>query len=712
MKRLLGLSPFILSGALVALAAEASLAATATITGVQLNPTAEGVEIVLDTDGGDLADVFTVSQGNTFRADITSTRLQLADGSSYRQDNPAPGIAAITLAPLDANSVRLIVEGDGQVPVGGFNTGSGNSLVLALQAGSQPSPPSSLPANLETVPGNGPDIAQVQPEAASPEEAAPAEEMPRPVRSDPAVDILVPEPDVTIDGVVVPRPARQIAPPFLPRAVPPPVGDIAYAETAILSSSIDLGSNERIPRLVLRNAPAREVLSLLARAAGLNLVFTAVGDDGAAAGGEDGPAITLDIENESVQDVFNHVLRVSDLKANRVGRSIYVGPVLPDGARNIVSRTLRLNQVGPSAAAGFLASLGAEATQVVNTTEIETVTIEGSTENAPAINRVLETESTTIEQLTYDPEDGTNVAQPLTGLQVITDERLNSITLVGEAEAVELATRYALRLDLRRRQVAINVRIIDVDLNASSSVGVNWSFLSNGTFRVDQNLGDPTGGVGLAIIGGNPLDGLSAQITAAINNNNAKILTDPTLVVQEGQSASVALVENVLTSLQTQVNPETGAVTSITPVFEEAGLQLQINVETIDDNGFVTFNVSPQVSAPQAPITFNSGFGGAQTLTPLQIREVSTGSIRIRDGQTLVVAGIIQDSDATSVTKVPILGDLPILGALFRSTTETNQRNEVIVLLTPDILDDSDESVFGYSYVPAEEIQEAIDQYR
>jgi type IV pilus assembly protein PilQ len=68
---------------------------------------------------------------------------------------------------------------------------------------------------------------------------------------------------------------------------------------------------------------------------------------------------------------------------------------------------------------------------------------------------------------------------------------------------------------------------------------------------------------------------------------------------------------------------------------------------------------------------------------------MNSGEIRLRDGQTLILSGIIQESDRTSVSKVPILGDIPILGALFRSTNKTNQRQEVVVLLTPQILNDN-----------------------
>jgi type IV pilus assembly protein PilQ len=93
----------------------------------------------------------------------------------------------------------------------------------------------------------------------------------------------------------------------------------------------------------------------------------------------------------------------------------------------------------------------------------------------------------------------------------------------------------------------------------------------------------------------------------------------------------------------------------------------------------------------------------------LSERLITSGQVRVRDGQTLLLSGIIQESERSSVTKIPILGDIPILGALFRSTVTDNQRQELIVLLTPQILDDSDQSVFGYSYTPSEEVQEILD---
>lgn len=194
-----------------------------------------------------------------------------------------------------------------------------------------------------------------------------------------------------------------------------------------------------------------------------------------------------------------------------------------------------------------------------------------------------------------------------------------------------------------------------------------------------------------------------AQIRANVTSGNAKILTDPTLVVQEGQVGAVKLVENVVTSVNTSIDQLSGVRTT-TPVIEPAGLTLSVVVDKIDDNGFITLQVEPNISAPGTPQVFRSGVGADNVITPLVERTVSSGKIRLRDGQTLILSGIIQDGERTTVSKVPILGDLPIIGSLFRSTVKDKARSEVVVILTPQILDDSEGySGFGYNYTPSRE---------
>ncbi len=584
------------------------------------------------------------------------------------------------------------------------------------------------------------------------------------------VNPLVPSPTLN-----TPNPTQMgvPVPPLLRRATPPPVGDISVGQIDTAPTAIDLGTAERIPRLVLRDAPVREVLSLLARAAGLNIAFAEQpGGAAAAAGGapgastSGGPTVSLDIENESVQDVFNYVLRIAcvpvtgegaggggacaSLEANRVGRTIFVGPRLPDDARNTITRSFRLNQVSAAAAAAFLTTQGAESQRPV--TKI-TVTETGGVQDAgggggsgsastsgvgsttSGLKQIERTETTTIEALKATPGEG---PLPLRGLSVATDERLNTIVLSGSPQKVSVATSFLTQLDLRKRQASVSVKVIDVNLLGIDKVGTSFSFDINDTSVVNNggvaviNLGNaapsviggaldvlgraPTnvGGGGLFNVGTRWL----GQLQLAIQSNNAKVLSDPTLTIQEGQRAQVKLVEEVFSNFKQETTGGGGnsqATTTITTEKAEAGLQLDVEVDRIDDNGFVSMRINPRISAPlrNQTITFGSGANASSnTITLLQKREVSTGLVRVRDGQTLLLTGVIQESDKSEVRKVPILGDIPLLGALFRSTSRNKERKEVIVMVTPNVMNDTDNATYGYGFTPSADVKRLLQQPR
>ncbi|NJN04836.1 MAG: hypothetical protein HC816_21520 [Leptolyngbyaceae cyanobacterium RM1_1_2] len=608
------------------------------------------------------------------------------------------------------------MTGTSTAPVGEVRQSSGDRLVISLatEAGAAAQQPVIIPSEIETVPGPIAQAPEADVEVAPEPEAAP-----QPAQTEQRPDVLVPNPGVTIDGTIVPAPSLQVVPPFLPRAVAPPVGDISVATIDATPPSIDLGTAERVPRLVLRNAPTRDVLSLLARAAGLNLAFTAEGD---------GPRISLDIEDEPVQNVFNYVLRLSGLEANRVGRTIFAGPDLPPGARDIISRTYRVNQVSAEAAAAFLATFGAETTQTITAEETNVVTVEAGVEGAPPVTRTSTRTSTTIQPLNFQ---ATDAAPILRGLQASADNRLNSVTLVGEPRLVELGARFLVQLDLRRRQVAVNVKVLDINLSANDRFGVSFSYglddtslINTGGFGIinfgntaPNSTGQSTGIIS-SVLTPNPagvfdvVNQFLVQLQAQVTNGNAKILTDPTLVVQEGQSASVNLTQEVVTEISQDLQVDNNGNSIITTDIETepVGLILGLEVNRIDDNGFITINVSPNITSVSSFAQFPGLQGAGSQFALIQTRELSSGSVRMRDGQTLVLTGIIQDQERVITSKIPILGDLPIIGALFRSTSRENSRAEVVIMVTPQVIDDSDQSVFGYSYTPSEEVQQILER--
>ena len=79
---------------------------------------------------------------------------------------------------------------------------------------------------------------------------------------------------------------------------------------------------------------------------------------------------------------------------------------------------------------------------------------------------------------------------------------------------------------------------------------------------------------------------------------------------------------------------------------------------------------------------------------------MKSGDIRLRDGQTLILTGVIQEQQREDVSKWPLLGDLPLLGSLFRKTESSRQKDELVILVTPRVLDDNQGGTFGYGYRP------------
>ncbi|MEH2065466.1 MAG: AMIN domain-containing protein [Nostoc sp.] len=785
MKQLHGNSFILGTAAFLFLAAQPVWAQISQVTDVKLNPVDGGVSVVLKTSSGSRPQVFTTKRGKALVADIINTQLRLPQGNTFRQDSPAPGIASVEVSQLDANSIRVTVTGSNNTPSNQPVVRSPNGITLSFS----PSPGTIASAPTPTAP------ISTAPTSTAPPVTTPAQ----PGQNS---GVLVPNPQVTIDG----QPAQPAgpgqplsqAPAFLPRAVAPPVGDIAISATDASPSTIDLATQERVPRLVLRDAPVREVLSLLARAANLNLAYIG-GEQGA--GGANAQAtsqtISLDIENEPVQDVFNYVLRLSGLEANRSNRTIFVGPKLPNSTRDMVMRNLRLNQVTVGVAINFLVGLGAESA-ISRERQVTSVSAVAVGNAATPITQAQTTTETKVETQRVDFKDSNPL---LRGLQALGDERTNSLTLIGPPRLVEMAMTQLTQLDIRRRQVVVNVKIIDVNLNntqdynTSFSFGIGNNYFSNDGGAASFNFGgsrpatasevansltstpttanplssaniflntqNPTTGAVSAGVNSNPtqpglssytagtpgtvtsvptqfnpVTGVATQYTtqvtgqtpaqytyslpsiyqfpkrllsslqAQVTNGNAKILTDPTLIVQEGQQALVNLTQEVVGNI-TLLTTDTsgGSRTERTIEKQKVGLTLSVKIDRIDDNGFVSLSVAPTVSAPSASQDTGNG-----SIILVSERSLTSGLIRLRDGQTLILSGIIQDQDRSTISKIPILGDLPLIGALFRKTNRSNQRNEVIVLLTPQIMDDSENSSYGYNYNPSPEVRQILER--
>ena len=338
----------------VMLAGANANAAERQITDVKLETSNHQLELKLSaTESGD-ASFYTVRDGNTIEANLLNTNLDLPQGDSYQQVNPIPGVTAIEIDRVDSQHTQVVISTAPDVAIEHLLEQQGDDLVLSLNRVTKAQ---SLQREIEQFGHQAAKkIEQTYKTALGQKRTKDdKKEDQKSVSSENSNDVLIPNPEIVIDDNRVEEikervfraqgePGDNPVPATLPRAVAPPVGDMAVSNVSTMPDMVDLGSGANVPRLVLRDAPIREVLSLLARSANLNVVYAGGDSEGGDMGEETGPTISLDLENQPVQEVFNSVLLISGLDANRRGNIIYVGEKLPAQARNLVSRTLRLDR--------------------------------------------------------------------------------------------------------------------------------------------------------------------------------------------------------------------------------------------------------------------------------------------------------------------------------------------------------------------------------
>jgi type IV pilus assembly protein PilQ len=799
-----------------------SIAVASRITDINTSVSGDRLNLTLNFASSDRPQVTYTRQGKSWVALLNGAQLQLGNGNaSYAKANPAAGITSIEATQYAANKVQIRVNAADPATLKDLikRQDTSDSLVFSLEMQPSATQPNSISSANAPEAGvlnsqNAPEANKVltaQNTTANSSSVGQALFQPKVTITNPDGKTRVAQstaqnstPPSATNPVTPQLPGRVsgVVPPFRPIKTPP-VGDIATTTAKLRADIVELGTAERVPRITLRNAPAIEVLTLIGRVAGLSVVSAdsaatpvagaAVPAAGVATATSINKPVSLDIENETAQDVFNNVLRITGLEANRIGNTVFVATKLPVTLRNLITKSYRLNQISVGQASAYLVGIGA--TRIIN--RLSASAPAAATATAGTVAEA--TSATAGTDTIPTPQTLVASAAPslVQGLLVIGEERSNSLTLVGSPRQVEFAEAQLARLDTRKRQVSVNVRIVDVQLlnnqsfSSQFSFGVGDSFytvrdgvavanfgqfnpapssrtsttsiptitnpitgtpyidlanpgglLVNGV-TFDGVTGNPatnpfqpvvttftagTPGVPATVIGGVATAAIApvpASITttlaslfqyptrflqsleAQVTSGSAKILTDPTLTVQEGESASVALTQEVpggFTSVTNGVGT-LSSTTTITPITKKAGLTLNIQIDRVDDNGFVNLSISPSVSAISGT-TPNPGGG---VITFLAERTLNSGKIRLRDGQTFILSGVIQDSDRETITKVPILGDLPIIGALFRGSNTQNTRSEVIIVVTPRIMDDSQNSTFGYTYQPGAETQKVLD---
>ena len=265
-------------------------------------------------------------------------------------------------------------------------------------------------------------------------------------------------------------------------------------------------------------------------------------------------------------------------------------------------------------------------------------------------------------------------------LKIIVNDFNNSLIIQATEADYQLLLQTIKQLDILPRQVLIEAKLYSVELQDDLSFGVTAFLEAREGIGGPATVGQISSGGALsvatrAMIGGSRQ--LEAAIIALRSRTNVELLEAPRILAMDGIQASINVGAEVPVTTASfgdplQAGSQTNFINSIQ--FRPTGVTLLI-LPRISASGIVTMDIAIEVS---------SAVGS--TLTPTINTNSVTTSFMVRDGQTVAIAGIISDSTSFARDRVPILGSIPILGALFGQTTRTRRRAELIFFITPHVI--------------------------
>lgn len=283
-----------------------------------------------------------------------------------------------------------------------------------------------------------------------------------------------------------------------------------------------------------------------------------------------------------------------------------------------------------------------------------------------------------------------------TTVKVIADTDNNALLVLANASEYEKIEEAVRKLDVVPRQVLVEVTIAEVNLNGDLNYGLEWYFnnanningyLSNATGYLPST---PTGSVpgpsssasSFTSVWTGPTGNIKAVLTALSSKTNVRILSSPHIMVTDNQVAKI----NVGSSVPVQ-GQSTYTGSSTTPVvtsvqYVDTGVLLSVRPH-INAGGLVNMEISQEVSAVEPTVTTT----GLNSPT-IDKRQAQT-TVAVQSGDTMVLGGLITDEKDNGTSGVPILNDLPVVGALFGAKTNSDKRRELIITITPRVVNDS-----------------------
>ena len=288
-------------------------------------------------------------------------------------------------------------------------------------------------------------------------------------------------------------------------------------------------------------------------------------------------------------------------------------------------------------------------------------------------------------------------------LMIRADESLNAIVIMAEADIVNMFEDLVRQLDVPRAQVLVEAAIVEMSGDINDALGVQWAIdgrnggglggvnfsntgLSVGTLLgaiASEKPGELAGALPNGLILGVGNDNFGALITALSSTGKSNLLSTPTLRPLDNQAAEILVGQNVPFQTGSYTTDAAGSSNPFTTIErKDIGVTLKVTPH-INEGATLRLVIEQEISS----IAPSTGLN-AQAVDLVTNKRSIKSTVLADDGQVIVLGGLIQDDVTNSESKVPLLGDIPVLGRLFRSTREARQKRNLMVFLRPTVARD------------------------
>ena len=458
----------------------------------------------------------------------------------------------------------------------------------------------------------------------------------------------------------------------------------AQIETTLRAEDLPLNYQDKLISINVKNVNIEDVLKMLAEQSNLNII----------AGKNVKDTLTITLQNIPVMEALKAILEVSNYTYKKEGDIIKV--YTWDDLRILQeSKKLQTKVFNP---------------KYIKVTDIEPLlqTIKsnrGKIQSNPKLNQLLvydleekikkmEDVVASIDKdrlikrhfiLDYaEPEEIKEKLAKLISTQeaeIYIDNRTHSLVIKAAPMCLDELENLIKRWDVPSKQVQIEAKIMQVSLDKNFQLGIDWEYVStNGKHRptdydLSSKLGLSLSEGGIFRVGALSADDYQATLEMLQTTTNSNLLSEPKITVMDGHEANI-MVGSTEPYIVRYIDEDTNTTTEETK-FKDVGIQLTVKPR-ITEGGYIRLEIEPEVSSARRVAEVNN----ALAIDTSKVKTI----LMVKDGKTVVLGGLIKDERVETTKKIPILGDIPILGLLFQNKNKANLKTELIIFITPHIL--------------------------